>query len=202
MSELIRIVKKDLGFLADAWNPSVDDDSLRRGSVILRKLLLEGLLHRAWKANGRTKQPHVIAPRLESLLAKLPNDKLRFALAGGGNFGGVYAAFPCLMEGNDYSHPDMEGEIEHLFSLREFVEGGSLYLEGRTIKRRELIKYVANKLGGAHWDPSRRRGDEAFTILDRNDGVFRMFGKNAIYYELLSIGQLVATSPDIRDCFL
>jgi hypothetical protein len=92
--ELINAVASDLRFIAGTWGTQVDDDSLRRGSVQLRMLLVEGLLQRAWKAAGFGREPIIKAPKLEPLLAS--NKDIEFAVAGGGNYEGVQGAFAIL----------------------------------------------------------------------------------------------------------
>ena len=64
------------------------------------------------------------------------------------------------------------------------------------------IQYVANKIGGLHYDESRKDTDAAFKALDdlpqqivwSDDGGFDLR-----YYEMLAVGQLVVTSPDVQE---
>lgn len=50
--QLIDIVGADLLFLREEWEASIDDHSLRRSSTVLRRLLVENELQRAWKKAG------------------------------------------------------------------------------------------------------------------------------------------------------
>lgn len=77
-----------------------------------------------------------------------------------------------------------------------------MLIGGHLISRHTVIKYVANKLGGAHHD--KRRGTDkenlAFVLLDKvgRDMGLRLLDKPAVYFELLAIGQALAKSPDLR----
>lgn len=80
---------------------------------------------------------------------------------------------------------------------------------GTEVNRREVIQYVAHKLGGAHFDPGRsRKGDDRLEVLDRlAQTQLEIAGKrpiNAVYVELLSIAESLAESGDasrFRDVF-
>jgi len=69
------------------------------------------------------------------------------------------------------------------------------------VSRRELVQYVANKLGGTHIDTKRdfsKIKERKFALLDQVREMIRVADKNAIYYELLSIGQSLVQSDDIQ----
>jgi len=85
--------------------------------------------------------------------------------------------------------------------ISEFLDSSFALILGIEITRRDVIKYVANKLGGAHFDPSRnRRGDNRLKLLDSFARTrLEIAGKrpfNAVYVELLSIAEYLAESSD------
>jgi len=86
--------------------------------------------------------------------------------------------------------------------LSKFLLQVSFIIEGKTINREEVIKYVNNKLGGTHYDSTRNANDplEAkYMLMDKvQDGRIIVAEKNIIYYELLSIGQRIVNSEDIQ----
>ena len=92
------------------------------------------------------------------------------------------------------------------YSLNEFVESACIVIEGHCVKRRELIKYVSNKLGGVHLDVKRpnmesikrNKLERTFVALDNVYESRNVFEKNAIFYELLSIGQDLINSDDVK----
>lgn len=85
------------------------------------------------------------------------------------------------------------------FSLSQFLASPGMVVNGEIIKRREVITYVANKLGGTHFDPTRRADERAYFLLDDVLGDIRIADRRAPYLELLSIGQAVAASSDARE---
>jgi hypothetical protein len=90
--------------------------------------------------------------------------------------------------------------------LGTFLKQTSLVVNGVLINREEVIKYVANKLGGAHYDTSRESAkdpnqsslEQKYKLLDEVRNGLAVADRNAIYYELLSIGQRLVNSRDIR----
>jgi hypothetical protein len=87
--ELLGIVVSDLKYLRSEWNESIDDAALRRGSTVLRRLLVDGELQRAWKLAGFPKEPQVTCSTLKPVLGSVPIKGLRFAAAGGALYKGA-----------------------------------------------------------------------------------------------------------------
>jgi hypothetical protein len=192
--ELIKAVASDLRFIAGTWGTQVDDDSLRRGSAQLRMLLVEGLLQRAWKAAGFGCEPIIKAPKLEPFLAL--NKDIEFAVAGGGNYEGVQGAFAILNRDSKPAIDPPNADPEFAFGLRRFGESCSIFSNGLRLSRTDVVKYVANKLGGTHLDFSRTDNKSAaFQSVEKR---FNYFAKNAVYFELLSIGQSIARSANVQ----
>ncbi len=92
--ELIRATLGDLTYLKREWHASVDNETVRMTSGILRRLLIDdgGTYGRAWRAAGLADGPKVVAPRIEGLLERGNDRRLVFALAGGADFAGVMMA--------------------------------------------------------------------------------------------------------------
>jgi hypothetical protein len=85
------------------------------------------------------------------------------------------------------------------FRLSQFLASPAIVVQGERLARRDVIKYVRNKLGGTHFDDKRENGEEAYAMLDSvTKGKFEVLEKRAVYFELLSIGQAVAASPDTK----
>jgi hypothetical protein len=91
-NEFLAAVGSDLAFLRDDWDESVEEQSLRRSSNVLRNLLVEDGLGRAWRMVGQPKEPEVEAIDLSHILAGLRFDKILLAAAGGGTAGGAMVA--------------------------------------------------------------------------------------------------------------
>ena len=201
---------EDLSYLRREWDQDVSDASLRRSSPILRRLLVDDLLQRAWRDLNLDRQPIVRAPSLEVKLRNFALRKITYAQAGGAKHREVVVT--TVIEYGDYLSPEQALQAfgsgpdapERDFSLRRFVEGTCIVVKGTAISRHILVKYVANKLGGVHLDPSRDLNKEEelkFSLLDEVRAERVTADKPAIYFEYLSIGQALINSPDI-DRFL
>jgi hypothetical protein len=51
-AELLKTVVEDLTYLKDEWDQNIDDAAIRRGSTVLRRLLVNGELQRAWRRDN------------------------------------------------------------------------------------------------------------------------------------------------------
>jgi hypothetical protein len=201
--QLIAIVHSDLQFLRDEWDNQVDDHSLRRSSPILRRFLVENDLHRAWKLAGFPSQALVRASTLEPILRTIPPHRITFASAGGGSYNGAEVRGALLLnfvmteaqvkKVAEGPPPDRE------YRLLDFSSDTCVIALGKRFSRTQVVKYVANKLGGAHYDTRRghRKDDAAFLLLDKVEAQVMLLDKPAIYFELLSIGQAIGASHDL-----
>lgn len=241
--ELIRGVVSDLKYLKSDWNQTIEDDSLRRASTVLRRLLVYGDLQKAWKVAGFEKEPKIIAADLNSQLHGVRTKDIKWAFAGGALYAGMQVgalvesvskgkgkgniACSLLVNGkDDVGCYPQESEIYKSVGLGKFLFDSSIILEGKIIPRRAVIEYVANKIGGAHFDVRRdesKKKERWFSLLNQ---LFDMEGnpdsvalsvieetgnerlaasslgfvasKKVLYYELLSIGQAISWSEDIE----
>ena len=202
--ELIRVVAEDLLFLRNDWDNEVDDSSLRRTSPVLRRLIVENDYGAAWRALGIQKEPLIEAPCLDALLGKRDRNQI-IAHAGGAHYHGMEvrgvvhvnrALSPTEIKANYERTKDL---APRLLSLSRFRESPRIVLNGHVINRREVILYVCNKLGGGHLDPTRddsKALERSFAKLDHHRRDLLIAEKNAVYFELLSIGQSIARSKD------
>jgi hypothetical protein len=213
--ELVELTLEDLRHITKETEPECDDHQLRRVSVQLRHLLIEDAYVRSWKLlQLHPKSPMVVAPRLRT-------DDLRpddFAVAGGGDLGGLSIGNAKFMPGRALSADEVKAlyereknDMAYTFSLSEYKDSCAVQVSGRKITRKQLVQFIANKKGGAHLDHSRKKDEEAYSALDnalasplvfggrpaQNDQP-NLPGKNAVYLELLSIGQFLTNSPDTK----
>ena len=75
-----------------------------------------------------------------------------------------------------------------------------MIIKGMDISIVELIKYVANKLGGTHIDFNRRANkalENKFSLLDSLHN-FEEVDKNIIPLQLLSIGQSLVSAKHMQ----
>ena len=196
-------VAEDLEYLRGHWKSGAATDELRRGSAILRRFLAEGVLQRAWLGNGFSRQPVVCGPDLIALAGGDPGI-IELALAGGAMDKGVKIAGAVQTKGEKPPPPtldkgkDLSSILEKSWTLREYVESPCVIVDGKVIKRRELIKYFANQLGGVHLSSKIRKKEEPMVKrLKKMEGRFSIMRKDGLYYEILSIGQTIGNSPDL-----
>lgn len=211
-TELIAIVSEDLNYLTDEWNQDIDDASLRRASPALRSLLIEGQLLKV--VNILNETVNIMAPEISKHEEELSDPSIVFYQSGGANYKGMKVQFMKQLnramssEEIKESYEKQKDLIDQSYSVKlsKFMKQTSFMINGVKINREEVIKYIANKRGGAHYDRSRKtertgsKGDleKKFTLLDGiHDGLV-MADKNSVYYELLSIGQRLIGSHDVQ----
>jgi hypothetical protein len=211
--ELLRTVRDDLDFLGrmDYQQPSLT--MVRVASSILRRLLHDGLYGAAWTVADLSGEPKVVATDLESALAPIPRRYISYAYAGGaGTDGAKHDGLILLVvpkaeaESEGYAAAaerigNLMGPLgEREYALSDYVRSASAVAGNSSIGRLEIIRYVANKLGGVHWDNSRSTWTDPlgsrYLFLDEQ----HMYVGNlaAPHYEILSIAQAITSSPDTR----
>lgn len=202
---IVKTVLEDLLFLQESWDQTIDDASLRRSSNVLRMLLANGNYGRAWRLVGFEKEPEILVPSLEKVLAGIPINNVQYAQAGGAICNGMKISSTLrvnfAMSEEQIKERGRRGAEADLdtYGLTKFLESPCIVIGGEMIKRRELVLYVANRLGGAHLDVSRdNRKDieRKFWLLDSLNKEVMLANKSSIYFELLSIGQSVVNSRD------
>lgn len=206
--DLIRIVSEDLDYLTEEWKQDIDDASLRRSSTILRSLLIENQLMKV--AKMLNEDISIMAPCVSKFENDLNDPSIAYYQAGGGNYKGTEiqslkqlnrAKSPEEIKANYEREKTLIGQ-NYPLKLSLFMKQTSLIINGTKINREEVIKYIANKRGGAHFDSSRNIAkselEKKYGLLDNIHRTTFVADKNAVYYELLSIGQRLITSPDVQ----
>jgi hypothetical protein len=98
--------------------------------------------------------------------------------------------------------------------LSDYLRSTCIYLGGIKVSRRHLIKYVANKLGGVHYDAARDKEDalelasynalddlfDFYSAIPKNGCLWRVVeGRlHALHLALLAAGRDVTESKDIN----
>jgi len=84
--------------------------------------------------------------------------------------------------------------------LHEYLQSVCMIARGQLITRRTLIKYMANKLGGAHFDRRRTPSEHAMTSLDQLE-TLTIDGLHPAFLELMATIQSVIASPTAMEPF-
>jgi hypothetical protein len=211
-NKLIAIVSEDLDYLSEDWDQDIDDSSLRRASPVLRSLLIEGQLMKV--ANILNETVEVMAPKISKSEEHLNDHSIAFYQSGGAYYKGAQVQF--FHQLNRAMSPEEVKEIykkqsnligqNYPVKLSKFMKQTSFMVNGIKINREEVVKYIANKRGGAHYDSSRNidktgsKGEleKKYILLDVVHDGYISGDKNSVYYELLSIGQRLIGSPDVQ----
>lgn len=198
----IKVVTEDLRYLGEAFSSDIRDPDIRRGSAVLRRLLVEGVYGKAWRALGLERQPSVIAVDLDGIIGD-DIGKVECAMAWGANFRGVFMATPIISDGatpiGKAGPPLRENGYpgERKFQLTEFMESCSGIAKQIKVNRREIIKYVANVKGGVHLGQKARSSEkELIKKLEKFETIMTVHTTDGILVETVAIAQAVALSED------
>ena len=203
-NNLLKVVAEDLDRLRSEWDQTNDEVSARLLSPVLRRLLVDGDLQKVWRAAGFTKSPGIKTYTLASGILADYGKTVVFASAGGALYDDIRSV-GFVVKKSDPGVADTDVNVGRIppktetLPLNHFLESPCMAIQGNSVLRQVLIKYVANKLGGAHYDSTRGESDEQklYGLLDHAHSTYAINGTSVIYYELLSIGQAVTHSEDI-----
>ena len=193
---------EDIKHLREKWDQRIDDTSLRIGSTTLRKLLVNDDLQKTWGVMGFRTPLLIEAVSLKTIQKLIPVQNILIASAGGAKYNGVEVRGLFKAEITPAENQKLARLIppKDSVGIKEFLRTPCLIYKGQAINRKELICYVANKLGGAHFDEKRENGDKEkiFLLLDEMKEEVKILDKNVVFFELLAIGQAVAESKCVE----
>jgi hypothetical protein len=222
-------VAEDIEYFSQWWKAeSVDNTAIRHGSSILRRLLVEDAAGSSWRTLGFKKEPTIQGPDLLAFFQKEQFDigLTVGAVAAGVRHEGIDTSFLSARRVDnpttgvlasadvgfavsvgsavrDSRNPtpsaDLDPLIERTWYLHEYLDAPGMIRRGTILSRREVIKHVANEMGGVHVSKSssqhRDLQIEAETKLCIKGLIREIKGQ---YIEVLSIGQAVARSADLQ----
>jgi hypothetical protein len=170
---------------------NVDEANLRVASTSLRYLLVEDMLARAWKASGFGGP---MTFRAWCVASTQGEDAV--AYCGGGE---VLPGIPSSICWNATL-------VERSLDLKAFQLSARIQVGAVKVSTIELIQYVANTLGGAHFDPegrSPRSRKPVFDLLRRLETedfaglTIKMNNRNLLHHEVLSVAQTLLCSSEV-----
>jgi hypothetical protein len=197
-------VAEDLEYLSE-WGSEITSGEIRRGTAVLRRLLVEDAYGTAWRAIGKAKQPSLIAVGLDLLLGNEANNVI-YALAGGAHFRGAQMACILLNKGATAlggapPKPIREDgyPFDRVFTLSEYLSSDSGVVEGHTFNRREVIKYFANVKGGVHLSAQQRKAEEKLIArLGKIEKKLIVQNTDGLLMEVVAIAQSLGSSADAK----
>jgi hypothetical protein len=199
-ANLIRVARADLEHIGDQTNSDATNHRLRRVSTQLHFLLIEGVLMKAWKMLELAGPFHLSMMKMNRLVL----ERSEWACASDVNYGnGLTVGGACYIPG-EFTDDDIRALATFKpqeFTLSEMLESYAIKHGDVAIKRRQLIQYVAVKLGGKHYDKTRKSDDVAYLALDKFSEQGILFsgqddGVLAVFSEIMAIGQALHASPD------
>jgi len=177
------------------WKDAPPEEEIRHGSLLLRRLLLDRELVRAWQAAGFAKEPQIVAVDLAATVAAQGPGTPEFALAGSARYTGVSSeGVPLWKPGETASKSRFR-----VYPLSQYLESASVFLGRIAIGRREVIKYVAHLHGApaAASAKGRKQEQEFLSHMGRLEAKANSYRPDALLLELFSIGQTIAQTPDV-----
>lgn len=133
----------------------LDEGSVRATSPILRRWLVEGLLGKLGR--GLEQKPMMPALNNDAVIRSLPQEGVTCFITGGVRFNGmplsgVYVSDKAYLGRPAIPVDKMKFEM---MRLGTFTDQKRLYFKGQFFSCAEIIRFVANKLGGVHHDSER-----------------------------------------------
>jgi len=202
---LLRVVFNDLDYLHKNWDQTIEENSLRVTSTILRRLLVDGVLQRAWKAAGFEREPRITAHSLMPHLRFMEgiSQKILLGWAGGARVKGAQLGTMSIT-GKYLSDEETKAfsaimDSQEILPLSAFIAAPSIVVNGEVVPRRVVIKYIVNTQGGAHVGAEKRINDAERRQYRRLDEARNSQGGQypVPFFELLSIGQALVGAEDL-----
>jgi hypothetical protein len=159
VTEMKHLLESDLDTLLKlvvTYRKPVDEGSVRAASAILRRWMVEGLLGKLCRALGvRATLPAMDNDEVIRALPFVPD--VTYFMTGGVRFNGAAVSGHYVSDLPYDGKPRLPIDRMHfrLMKLGEFKSQKRLYHRGDYFSCDEIIKFVANKLGGVHLDESR-----------------------------------------------
>jgi hypothetical protein len=157
--------------LVITFRKPLTEADVRIASVILRKWLAEGMLGRLCNSIGAKATFSVLdnSQIIEAL--KDPKHKVLFFLTGGISFNGSFirGIYESLDAYEGEPLLPVEGMVDTEVKIGGFLDQKRIFYKDTFFTTAEIIKFCANKLGGAHYDLDRSGKyallDEVYTYM-------------------------------------
>jgi len=220
--ERLVLVGGDLGYLMELPRDRLlTHTEVRLCASVLRRLLIDNQLGLLWKSLGAPSdfKPVIRATDIDSVLEQWPDHWLFYGWAGGAPANGanhrgmllwtvpeadwkVHGSYEAFIDATELPS---SGEPTYM-PVSRWQESTAVALGFRDkgtlkISRAEVVKYLANRKGGVHFDPKRRLDasrtpkrlrEEKYRLLDH--GFIRVGHLTGPEYEIASMAHAIAES--------
>lgn len=193
-----RAVVEDLLYLKKTWYNTVDEGELRRGTAILRRLLVEGEYGNLWRYLGFVKEPSVVCVDLDYILPYFDSFNIVYAFAGGAKIAGVQFVTLVFHEGDEctaYTEKVVSDSFKKI-PISKYIDSSTAIVDERRISRKDYIQFVANKFGGVHLKKKHEILTDEFQSIKKLEGKVIINFLDAFFREIQCIGQAITDSGD------
>ena len=192
--DLVEVVREDLNYLVTDWpSGEIRDDEIRRSSAVLRRLFAYRDLIKVWVTVVGKKD--FLVPSSFIQVADISRlGEVNFASSSPAqNVGMKILAAMVFNRIQDGAAPiSIKDEVA---PLKRYLNQPACVISGALITRDELVQFVANKLGGAHFDDGRHKPTErAIQAMTQ----YSIGNRQALIHEMLSCGQVLAASQSTK----
>lgn len=166
--ELEITVYEDIEHLASLWSDDrIKNSDIRNSSHILRRLLIYEDLQKC--ANPRKHPLTIESPNNKLLINAARNKALEFFQSGGTTVLGIWFRASTVAKGNGqklaYTLKEFSPDETISLNISSFLKQPIFYFREHLIDRADVIKYVANKAGGPHFDTNRTNKDKVLDYI-------------------------------------
>lgn len=193
-NEFLRVVLADLEYLASRWSAGgISDDEVRRNSTVLRRLLVDDDLLKAW-VEVVGKVPYSVSAMGLERPKSATVRRAEYVTVSGVTQPGSQVFQAQVVRGPVDKGPYPVVVVQaRPMKLRKFVEGFCVVIDDVFVRRREVVQFVANKAGGAHYDSDKKMPNQKAV---ESMASYEVMGRGAVYYEMLGIVQALVSAPD------
>jgi hypothetical protein len=212
-------------------SPAVADNTMiRHGSAALRRLLIEDVASKAWRQSGFEKSPTLQGPDLLAFFRRQGIDvpSVVGAIAADVRFAGIDFAFinahkidhpatavpataeegfaissgAVLRDTRNPTSSELDNLVNRTWRMHEYLNSPGLIRLGQKVSRREVIKHMANEMGGVHIGKNTtsnvrellHEAEESLFIKAKGGSSLRTY-----FIEILAIGQSIGRSADLQN---
>ena len=197
-NDLLTGILGDLTSLRQSGSNSVEPAALKITSQSIYRLLILGNLQKSQTFLRMPNSPQIKTCSLHQAYITDSGRNYAFAFAGGVIIDGLrMAGVSILKEGIKLTPPSVPKVAT--IPLATYLESAGIAINGVAVSRRAIIKYLATKLEDPEFDflPDESHDGRLQLLLDSEGSRHRLDGIPLTYYELLSIGQALITSPNV-----
>ena len=189
---LIKVVHEDLTYLLLQWpKGEVRDDEVRRSSTVLRRLFTYRELLQVWVTVVGPKDYIVKGDYIEIVDPKRLRE-VEFATASPADQGSGMKVFAAMVFNKIQNGSDPILVAQQDVPLKKYLNQTACIISRVPVNRDELVQFVANKLGGAHYDDGRQKPrEQSIAVMEQ----YSIGNRPALIHEMLSCGQSLAASP-------